>query len=86
MRPRQQTANPLPSDGQHPERSVGLGNFAAKRQARRPQRSGSGKIFVDFFQVNKTRRAPQAILERSDREESRLREGKTPVYRQRARG
>jgi hypothetical protein len=84
MRPRQQTANPFSPPVNTRSASGGPGNFAAKRRARRPQRSGSGKIFVDLLfkstkPVGRRRRFCSGAIARN----RALREGKIPVYRRR---
>ena len=66
---------PLGDGAQHLK---GLGILQRSGGRGDPSAAGRGK-FLLTVSVNKTRRASQTILERSDREESRLREGKIPV-------
>jgi hypothetical protein len=68
---------PLGDGAQHLK---GLGILQRSGGRGDPSAAGRGK-FLLTVSVNKTRRASQTILERSDREESRLREGKIPVER-----
>ena len=81
LRPRQRTARRRrPASINTPIFVGGLGILQRSGGRGDPCYAGRGK-FLLTVSVNKTRRASQTILERSDREESRLREGKIPVER-----